>query len=120
MSIPNEALQKLMQDIESKAAFSQQQLQIVREQMALKAREIRVSQLTAQELTKVPQETKTYESVGKMFVREDISDLQTRLKKEEASLKDDIESLKKKQIYLETTFTNATSNLQAILQGGRA
>lgn len=96
MSIPNEALQKvcisilhyipppailpcfsrhpcsatndaqLMQDIESKAAFSQQQLQIVREQMALKAREIRVSQLTAQELTKVPQETKTYESVGKM------------------------------------------------------
>ncbi|KAI5788075.1 Prefoldin [Pyronema domesticum] len=120
MSIPNEALQKLMQDIESKAAFSQQQLQIVREQMALKAREIRVSQLTAQELTKVPEGTKTYESVGKMFVREDISDLQARLKKEEASLKDDIESLKKKQIYLETTFTNATSNLQAILQGGRA
>jgi prefoldin subunit 1 len=55
-----------MQDIESKAAFSQQQLQIVREQMALKAREIRVSQLTAQELTKVPEGTKTYESVGKM------------------------------------------------------
>jgi chaperonin cofactor prefoldin len=54
------------------------------------------------------------------FVREDISDLLTRLKKEEASLKDDIESLKKKQTYLETTFTNATSNLQAILQGGRA
>ena len=57
-----------MQDIESKAAFSQQQLQIVKAQMAAKQRDIRLLQLTAKELEGMPTGTKTYEGVGKMCV----------------------------------------------------
>jgi hypothetical protein len=57
-----------MQDIESKAAFSQQQLQIVKAQMAAKQRDIRLLQLTAEELNLLPPNTRTYEGVGKMYV----------------------------------------------------
>ena len=57
-----------MQDIESKAAFSQQQLAIVKAQMAAKQREIRLLQLTAKELDGLPAKTKVYEGVGKMLV----------------------------------------------------
>ena len=57
-----------MQDIESKAAFSHQQLQIVKAQMAAKQRDIRLLQLTAKELEKLPPGTRTYEGVGKMSV----------------------------------------------------
>jgi prefoldin subunit 1 len=57
-----------MQDIESKAAFSQQQLQIVKAQMAAKQRDIRLLQLTAEELNSLPPGTRTYEGVGKMYV----------------------------------------------------
>jgi len=59
---------QLMQDIESKAAFSQQQLTIVKAQMAAKQRDIRLLQLTGKELEKLPAGTRTYESIGKMYV----------------------------------------------------
>ncbi|KAA8893003.1 Prefoldin [Sphaerosporella brunnea] len=117
MSIPNEALQKLMADIESKAAFSSQQLQIVKAQMAAKQRDIRLLQLTAEELNTLPPGTRTFEGVGKMFVLEPITSIKARLENEEKTLKNDIKDLEKKYNYLETTFVNAQQNLDAILRG---
>jgi prefoldin subunit 1 len=57
-----------MQEIESRAIFSQQQLQIVKTQMAAKQRDIRLTQLTDKELEGLPKETAVYEGVGKMWV----------------------------------------------------
>lgn len=56
-----------MQEIEARAAFSQQQLQIVKSQMAAKQRDIRLLQLTSKELDTLPKSTKVYEGVGKMY-----------------------------------------------------
>lgn len=83
MSIPPEALQKvrvvlyivvastdpssqLLSEIEQKAAFSQQQITIVKSQMAAKNRETRMLQLTSVELDSLPQDANIYEGVGKM------------------------------------------------------
>ncbi len=66
MSIPNEALQKLLVEIEQKAAVTEQQLAVVRAQMAAKKREARIVQLTANEVTTLPASTHVYEGVGKM------------------------------------------------------
>jgi len=53
-------------EIEQKAQFSQQQLGIVKTQMASKARESRMLQLTASEVNSLPQGTNVFEGVGKM------------------------------------------------------
>ncbi|KAI9800369.1 MAG: hypothetical protein M1825_004139 [Sarcosagium campestre] len=66
MSIPNEALQKLAREIESQALQSQQQINIVKSQMAVKQRDIRLLELTATELDGLAQNTNVYEGVGKM------------------------------------------------------
>lgn len=83
MSIPPEALQKvcvvldivvastdpssqLLSEIEQKAAFSQQQITIVKSQMAAKNRETRMLQLTSVELDSLPKDANIYEGVGKM------------------------------------------------------
>ena len=85
MSIPNEALQKvglqgcalpnlgyltdarqLLQEIEQKAAFSRQQITLVKMQIAAKNRESRMMQLTTNELDSLQPDTKIYEGVGKM------------------------------------------------------
>lgn len=83
MSIPPEALQKvcvvlclviastdpfsqLLSEIEQKAAFSQQQISIVKSQMAAKNRETRMLQLTSVELDSLPKDANIYEGVGKM------------------------------------------------------
>jgi prefoldin subunit 1 len=64
---------QLLQEIEQKAAFSQQQLGIVRAQIAAKTRESRLLQLSQQELDALPKETPVYDGVGKMFVSTFIS-----------------------------------------------
>ena len=86
MAIPNEKLQsvrlllnaryppalrlikgQLLREIESKAAFSSQQLQIVRGQISSKTREKRMLELSSTELDGLPRDTPVYDGVGKMY-----------------------------------------------------
>jgi chaperonin cofactor prefoldin len=88
MSMPNEALQKVLvifnqcyismcenvlkrrsqvlQEISQKKAFAEQQLVIVKQQKAARTREGRMLQLTSSEVSSLPTDTKVYEGVGKM------------------------------------------------------
>ncbi|KKK20615.1 hypothetical protein ARAM_000153 [Aspergillus rambellii] len=66
MSIPNEALQKLLQEIETRVITSQQQIGITKAQMTTKQRDIRMLELTSKEIGSLPSDTKVYEGVGKM------------------------------------------------------
>ncbi|EOD46551.1 putative prefoldin subunit 1 protein [Neofusicoccum parvum UCRNP2] len=118
MSIPNEALQKLLQEIEQKAAFSQQQIGIVKAQMAAKTREQRMLQLTSSEVDSLPKDTNVYEGVGKMFVWSPVPDVKTRLATESEELKSDTANLEKKLHYLETTYKNSRDNLEQLFRSG--
>ncbi|KAF3923543.1 hypothetical protein AA313_de0206502 [Arthrobotrys entomopaga] len=115
MSISNQALQKVLQEIETQAILSQQQLAVVKTQMAAKQRETRVIQLTEGELNSLPASTKVYEGVGKMFVQESIATVKKRLETERNTIEEDMKNLKKRQNYLETTFTNASQHMDKIL-----
>ena len=55
-----------MQEISQKKAFAEQQLVIVKQQKAARARESRMLQLTSSEVSSLPADTKVYEGVGKM------------------------------------------------------
>ncbi|EKG17577.1 Prefoldin beta-like protein [Macrophomina phaseolina MS6] len=118
MSIPNEALQKLLQEIEQKAAFSQQQISLVKAQMTAKAREQRMLQLTTSEVDSLPADTNVYEGVGKMFVWSPVEDVKTRLASESEELKSDTANLEKKLHYLETTYKNSRDNLEQLFKSG--
>lgn len=58
---------KLLQEIEQKSAFAQQQLGVVKSQIASKNRESRMLQLSEVELDTLPKETPIYDGVGKMW-----------------------------------------------------
>ncbi|KAF1357055.1 Prefoldin [Delphinella strobiligena] len=118
MSIPPEALQKLLSEIEQKAAFSQQQISIVKSQMAAKNRETRMLQLTSVELDSLPKDANIYEGVGKMFVASPPIDVKIRIAKESEGIKKDVDNLQKKLDYLETTFKNSKDHLEAIFKNG--
>lgn len=57
---------QILLEIEQKSQFSSQQITIVKGQMAAKARENRMLQLTASEVGVLPRETHIYEGIGKM------------------------------------------------------
>jgi len=121
MSISNEALQKLVQEIESQAIQSQQQISVVRSQIAGKQREIRMLELTSKEVSELPSGTNIYEGVGKMFVFSPTSEVDKRLKTETSDLKSDVDNLGKKLQYLETTHKNSREHIDQIFNsGGRA
>ncbi|KAF2094545.1 Prefoldin [Rhizodiscina lignyota] len=118
MSIPNEALQKLLLELEQSAAQSQQQISAVKQQIALKGRESRMLQLTKGEVESLPKDTKVYEGVGKMFVMTPADEVKQRLSTEDSELKSDVSSLEKRLQYLETTFKNSRQNLDKVLKAG--
>lgn len=57
---------KLVQEIETQAIQAQQQINIVKTQVAVKQRDIRLLQLTSSELATLPTDTNVYEGVGRM------------------------------------------------------
>lgn len=60
------AFKQLVQEIESQAIQAQQQINVVRSQIAGKQREIRMLELTSKEVSELPAGTNIYEGVGKM------------------------------------------------------
>ncbi|KAI4214614.1 MAG: hypothetical protein LQ351_003031 [Letrouitia transgressa] len=66
MSIPNEALQKLAQEIESQAVQAQRDINVVKATMATKQRDVRMLELTSTEVKQLSNGTNVYEGVGKM------------------------------------------------------
>ncbi|KAI9171891.1 Prefoldin subunit-like protein [Paramyrothecium foliicola] len=68
MAIPNEALQKLVREIETQAVAAQQQIGLARTQMTAKQREQRLVRLTLNEMATLPDDASVYEGVGKMYV----------------------------------------------------
>lgn len=118
MSIPNEALQKLLQELETRIVASQQQIGITKAQITTKQRDIRLLELTSKEISSLPKETPVYEGVGKMFMSVPMNTVDKRLSTESTELKSDISGLEKKLSSLEMTHKNGRENLERILKSG--
>ncbi|RMZ84716.1 hypothetical protein DV737_g922, partial [Chaetothyriales sp. CBS 132003] len=118
MAIPNAALQKLLQEVETQALVSQQKIAQTQTEIQAKKRVARLNQLTSDELTSLSAGTRVYEGVGKMFVAVSPDTLTKRLDTEASALKKDIGDLEKKLHYQETTFKNSRDHIDKILQSG--
>ncbi|KAF9895432.1 hypothetical protein FE257_000338 [Aspergillus nanangensis] len=118
MSIPNEALQKVLQEIEARIISSQQQIGIAKAQITTKQRDIRMLELTSKELSTLPEDTRVYEGVGKMFVGVPTKTVDSRISTESSELKSAISNLEKKLTSLEMTHKNGMENFERILKSG--
>ncbi|GAB7325650.1 hypothetical protein MBLNU13_g09629t1 [Cladosporium sp. NU13] len=116
MSIPNEKLQHLLQEIQGKAQFAEQQLVLVRQQMQSQTRKKRMLELSTAEIDALPQDTRVYNGVGKMFVNTTTSDVKADQAKDAEAVVKELENLKKKENYLETTLKNSQEHMEAIFK----
>ncbi|MCJ1373160.1 hypothetical protein MMC20_004387 [Loxospora ochrophaea] len=116
MSIPNEALQKLVREIEAQAILAQREINVVKSTVSAKQRDVRLLELTSNEVKQLPKGTNVYEGVGKMFVFKDLDVVEKRLSAETTELKGDISNLNKKLHYLETTHKNSREHIDQIFK----
>ncbi|KAK7969766.1 hypothetical protein PG996_001797 [Apiospora saccharicola] len=120
MSISNEALQKLVREIETQSMVAQQQIALVRTQQASKQREMRMAQLTKSEIASLPKDTGVYEGVGKMFVALPVSNLNEKLDSHITNAQKEVEGLGKKLTSLEITQKNSKEHIDRMLRGSVA
>lgn len=118
MSISQDALQKLVREIETQAIVAQQQIQLVRTQQASKQRELRMAQLTRTEISSLPPDTNVYEGAGKMFVAMPMSALKDKLEGQIKEATKEVDGLGKKLQSLEITQKNSKEHIDRMLRGG--
>ncbi|KAI1265266.1 Prefoldin [Xylariaceae sp. FL1019] len=117
MSISNEALQKLLREVETQAVAAQQQIVLVRTQQASKQREMRMAQLTRTELSTLPKDTNVYEGRGKMFISLPVDAMESKLKTQIKDLEGDVDGLGKRLHYLEVSQKNSKDQIDRMLRG---
>ncbi|KAH8735356.1 Prefoldin [Ilyonectria robusta] len=116
MAIPNEALQKLVHEIESQAVAAQQQIGLARTQMTAKQREQRLVRLTLSEMAGLPEDAVVYEGVGKMFVSLPVDSLRQKLDGQTQTLETEVDKLGQRLLYLETTHKNSRDHIEQMLR----
>ncbi|KZL73400.1 prefoldin subunit 1, partial [Colletotrichum tofieldiae] len=116
MSIPNQALEKLIREIESQAIVAQQQIGQARTQMTAKQREMRMVRLTLDEVSTLPASSGVYEGVGKMFVSMPTPQLTQKLEGQIKEKEGEVEKLGQKLHYLETTYRNSRQHIDQMLK----
>ncbi|PWN89094.1 Prefoldin [Acaromyces ingoldii] len=114
--IPDEALHKVLQQIQAQVINSSRQLNMVRAQMqgcetARKRCEFTIKQLDDE--GDVPM----YQGVGKMFIREDKSKIRAEIEKRMKDVVEEIANLAKKQKFLEKQAGDAQAHMRDIFQG---
>lgn len=68
------------------------------------------------EITSLDEGTKTYESIGRMFVLTGIDEVKENLKKKQAASEEKIKVLENNKVYLENSMKEATNSLRELIQ----
>ncbi|KAL2756138.1 hypothetical protein ACRALDRAFT_1063857 [Sodiomyces alcalophilus JCM 7366] len=116
MSIPNQALEKLVKEIEGQAIAAQQQIGQTRAQTTSTQREIRMLRLTLNEISGLPAGSSVFEGVGKMFVSLPTLKLNKKLEGQIREKEVEVEKLGQRLHYLETTFENSRRHIEQMLK----
>merc|ERR1712093_708298 len=121
MSVNEESLRKVLQELETQAITSARAMSSTRQMIASKERERKLIALTKNELNPLSEARgdKVYKGVGKMFVMENLKTTINELNSREKDASEDITSLNKKLKYLENESAQAQAGLKEIFEHQR-
>ncbi|XP_049884904.1 prefoldin subunit 1 [Pectinophora gossypiella] len=108
-------------DMELRKAFNElhlksKKLQILDSQIGVLKRVLQHAGVTEYEMNNLPPGTKTYESVGRMFLYTDLEEVKSNLKNREAQLTARMDELNKNKNYLEKNLKEFEDNIREMVQ----
>ncbi|KAF7206892.1 prefoldin subunit 1 [Nothobranchius furzeri] len=116
-------------DLELKKAFSELQVKMIDTQQKVKLADLQIDQLTrAQkhaklthaEIAKLPDNTRLYEGIGRMFILQSKEEINNLLMDKQKTVDDKIKELEQKKVYLERSVKDAEDNIREMLLSRRA
>ncbi|XP_076606987.1 prefoldin subunit 1 isoform X1 [Chaetodon auriga] len=116
-------------DLELKKAFSELQVKMIDTQQKVKLADLQIDQLTRiqkhaklthDEITKLPDNTRLYEGVGRMFILQSKEEINNQLMDRQKTADEKIKELEQKKVYLERSVKEAEDNIREMLLSRRA
>lgn len=112
-------------DMELKKAFAELQAKMIKTTKKIQCIDIQINvfksllhhvDVTQSEISNLPPKTKTYESIGRMFLFMELDDVKCNLKKRESQLKTFSTELENNKKYLERNLKESEDNLREMVQ----
>ncbi|XP_033207368.1 prefoldin subunit 1 [Belonocnema kinseyi] len=113
---PDEELKKAFLELQEKMIDTSQKLKLADVQIDSLKRTKQRADLTTKEITSLPPNTKTYESVGRMFLLDDIVSIKDGLEKRTKNAEEKIKTLENNKNYLQKSLKESENNLREMVQ----
>lgn len=113
---PDEELKKAFAELQEKMIDTSQKLKLADVQIDSLKRTKQRADLTTKEITSLPPNTKTYESVGRMFLLDDIVSIKDGLEKRTKNAEEKIKTLENNKTYLQKSLKESENNLREMVQ----
>ncbi|KAL4659795.1 prefoldin subunit 1 [Arapaima gigas] len=116
-------------DLELKKAFAELQSKMIDTQQKVKLADLQIEQLTRvkkhanlthAEIAMLPDSTRMYEGVGRMFILQSKSEINSQLTEKQRTADEKIKELEQKKTYLERSVKEAEDNIREMLMSRRS
>lgn len=108
-------LKKAFQELQVKVITTTQQVKLAEAQIAQLTRNITHAKLTDQELSTLPEETRTYQAVGRMFMLEPINEVRASLKKKIKDGEEKVKTIDSNKEHLQKSVKDQENNIREML-----
>ena len=113
---PDEELKKAFAELHEKVIDTRQKLKFADMQIENLRRSKQRAELTQVELKTLPSETKTFESVGRMFLLQNVGTIKTDLEKGIKTADEKIKTLENNKAYLQKNLKESEDNIREMVQ----
>ena len=113
-------LHKAFMELQSKMIDSKQKMKMADIQIENLKRSITHTELTSTELKSLPESTRLYESVGRMFILSSRSEVSSTLDKKKENSNEKIKNLEANKTYLERSLKDSENSLRELVAQRRA
>ena len=112
-------LKKAFQELQAKMITTTQQVKAAEAQIVQLSRIITHAKLTDQQISNLPEETRTYQSVGRMFMLEPIDEVRTDLKKKIEEGEAKIKTIEQNKEFLQQNVKDHENSIREMLSTRR-
>lgn len=109
-------LKKAFIELQVKMVETSKKIQVIDTQIGVLKRVLQHVDITQREITTLPPGTKTYESVGRMFLLTDLEEVKSNLKSRESQLTTRTAELESNKQYLEKNLKESEDNIREMVQ----
>lgn len=113
---PDEELKKAFSQLHEKMIDTKQKLKLADVQIEKLTRSKQRAELTAKEITSYPKDVKTYESVGRMFLSDDIENIKAGLEKRMKAADEKVKTLENNKTFLQQNLKECENNIREMIQ----